>query len=120
MRRARPVTAALMATCALLAGATAAHAATREISGPVPNTFLNPDVTIDRGEQLSYLNLDPISAHNVTSVKHRRRTGRPIFSSATIGVLRQTPVNGTAALRPGSYGFLCTLHVFMTGTLTVR
>jgi plastocyanin len=117
-----------MAAGALLAVPSSAQAAERVVAGPSPNTYLIPNVAIDRGEALTFLNADPLGAgpHNVTSVKTRRvwRRGRwvrrPLFRSATVGAPKEVPVNGVARLAAGRYPFFCTLHAWMTGALRVR
>jgi plastocyanin len=88
-------------------------------AGPQPNTFDNPQVTIDRGDELFFRNNDRASPeqHNVTSLAGPGR----LFRSATIPAGQRVPVRGVEELDPGRYRFLCTLHpAQMQGVLTVR
>src|SRR3954466_8954046 len=115
---------AIAGTAALLAVPASAGADQRVISGPAPNTFVNPDVTTARGEALNFLNADPAGAgpHNITSVKakrvrrHGRRVRVPLFRSATVGAGQEVGVTGVTKLPAGNYEFLCTLHPWMKGT----
>jgi plastocyanin len=93
-----------------------AHA-DEQITARPSNTYVNPNVTIDQGERLTFRN-DDVAQHNVTA-RQRDQVGRPLFASATIGQGRTSEVEGARSLTSGSYGFFCTLHPFMTGTLTV-
>jgi len=100
------------ALLAALVAAPAARADERVIAGPLSSGFLNPNVTIDQGEKLTFLNPD-VAAHDVTSVQ------RGLFSSETVSAGTETPVNGADSLPPGTYDFICSVHPYMTGTLTV-
>lgn len=119
---------AIAGAATVLAVPAIAQGAERVVSGPAPNSFLNPDVTTDRGEALNFLNADPLGAgpHNVTSVKtkrvrrHGRRVHVPLFESATVAAPEEVAVTGVTKLRAGDYQFLCTLHPWMNGTLHVR
>jgi plastocyanin len=104
-----------------------AQGAQTEIGGPVPNTFLNGSITVGRGEGLTFWNLDLLAPHNVTSVQTKRVRVRKhkfkrvrLFASRTIGGGAQAPVSGVGALARGRYTFFCTIHPFMTGSLTIR
>jgi plastocyanin len=84
------------------------------VAGPQPNTYQNPQVTIDPGEALFFRNADSTSEHDVTSTAS-------LFRSATIPAGRRAAVRGVESLDPGSYRFFCSVHpVEMRGTLTVR
>ena len=76
--------------------------------------------TIDQGEPVVFQNSDAASPgpHDVTS-EDKGPDGRPVFASKTIPAGQESPVDGAARLGPGSYGFLCTVHPFMTATLEV-
>jgi plastocyanin len=86
------------------------------VAGPEPDTYQNPQVTIDRGDALFFRNTDPTGRHNVTSLEGPGR----FFRSATIPASQRTQVRGVEDLDPGSYRFFCTPHPQMRGTLTVR
>ena len=72
--------------------------------------FATARVVISQGSTVTFTNLD-VALHNVTSSR---------FSSASIGLAKSTPVNGTASLPPGTYAFRCTFHPLMTGALIVK
>lgn len=126
----------LAAGLSLVASAPTASAATI-YSGPQASTlnYLNPDLTISAGEPLALQNYDLVS-HDITSEemyqpprpkrkKGKKRPKRPppelLFKSALIGFAQRAPVTGLERLKPGvSYPFFCSLHLSMTGTLTVR
>lgn len=137
LSRARVGLAATLAVgLGLVASAPTASAATI-YSGPQASTFnyLNPDVTIAAGESLALQNYDLVS-HDITSEalyqpprpkrkKGKKRPKRPppelLFKSDLIGFGQRAPVTGLDRLKPGvSYGYFCSLHLSMTGTLTVR
>jgi len=79
-------------------------------------TFLPPDVTIHQGGRLVYRNVD-IALHNVTSLAAGKNG--PLFTSDTIAAGQTTEVLGVHDLEPGVYDYTCTLHTFMTGSVTV-
>jgi plastocyanin len=54
--------------------------------------------------------------HNATSVK--RVNGRRVFRTATRGFRGEATAR--APRRPGTYGYFCTVHPQMKGTLVVR
>lgn len=101
---------------ALGPAAAAAHA-DEEITAAPFNRFTAASVTIDQGERLTFRNTDSAS-HNVTA-RDRAEDGRPLFASQTITNGRSAEVEGARHLTTGSYGFLCTIHPTMTGTLQV-
>jgi plastocyanin len=105
----RIVLGALLAT---LVAAPVARADERVIAAPLSSGFVNPDVTIDQGEKLTFLNPD-VAPHDVTSVEEG------LFSSETVTTGTETPVNGADSLPAGAYDFICSVHPYMTGTLTV-
>ena len=110
-------------TCALvlvLAGllVAPAEAAPKNVVTTLGNRFTPQTVAIGAGESLDYVNLD-FAYHNVESTQ-KKSDGSPLFVSAVV----RTPsvpvaVNGVEALAPGSYPFICIVHTWMTGTLTV-
>lgn len=107
---------ALVATVGLtLAPATPVQGATARVV-TVGSTFVPPSVTVSQGDQLDLVNAEPVP-HDVTSTDSTPE-GVPLFQSDTISV-GTAPVVGVAALEPGVYGFYCTIHNFMRGTLFV-
>ena len=75
---------------------------------------------LDTGEKLTFKNDDSGSPgpHNVTATD-KGPDGKPLFASDTIKNGEQAAVNGATTLKPGSYGFICTVHPFMQATLVV-
>jgi polyvinyl alcohol dehydrogenase (cytochrome) len=85
----------------------------RVVAGPgaVATTYATTTVTIPRGGSLTFTNLD-VPQHDVVA-------DNGSFRSPLIGPGASTPVGGVEALAPGSYGFFCSLHRNMRGTLNV-
>jgi plastocyanin len=112
----RAVATVVAAVC--LAVPAGAGADERVIAGPAPSTYLNPEVELEAGEPLSFLNADLGAAHDVTSVDVAG--SKALFASETVGPGTEVPVVGADSLAPGTYDYLCSVHTFMEGTLTVR
>jgi plastocyanin len=76
--------------------------------------------TIAQGEALAFHNDDQQSpgSHNVTAMTNGP-DGQPLFASQTVPKNQTVPVDRVQALKPGSYGFECTVHPFMQATLVV-
>ncbi len=91
--------------------------ADKQIEAASSNRYTTTAVTIDQGERLTFVNND-LSNHDVLSEKVGA-DGFPLFKSELIGVGKSSFVEGSQYLTTGSYGFLCSIHSFMTGTLTV-
>jgi polyvinyl alcohol dehydrogenase (cytochrome) len=85
----------------------------RIVAGPgaFATNYATTAVTIRRGKALSFTNIDPI--------EHDVRADNGSFGTPLIGAGQSTPVTGASALAPGQYGFFCSLHRNMRGTLTV-
>ena len=81
--------------------------------------YVPPTVVVDRGGTLAYTNAD-IAAHNVVA-DDEGPDGQPLFSSGAPQSATTGPrdVAGVSDLAPGDYGFFCTLHPSMHGTLKV-
>ena len=121
----------------LIVGAAAPAPAATVVTGPggFVAGFLPPVVVVAEGEGISYTNGD-IAPHNFVASdafvpkKAARKTpwcssydkGKcPLFWSQTISTGAATEVEGLERIVAGSqYGFLCTLHPNMNGTLIVR
>ncbi|MFJ9516964.1 cupredoxin domain-containing protein [Kitasatospora sp. NPDC101801] len=73
-------------------------------------TFGPDNFTVGPGAKVTVVNQDS-TAHTLTA------TGQGGFDSGTIGAGKT--VTFTAPTKPGSYPFICSLHQFMKGTLTV-
>jgi plastocyanin len=74
--------------------------------------YLTPIVTINKGESVSYVNVDPVR-HNVSSTDG-------LFRSELAGAGETVPVLGTELLEAGTYEFVCEPHPGMKGQLIVR
>lgn len=83
-----------------------------------PATMYVPtSVTIARGTQLQFANVDDIS-HSLTDACFSCTT--PRFDTGLIGFGRVVAVAGTEKLAPGTYAFNCILHAgIMRGSLVV-
>jgi polyvinyl alcohol dehydrogenase (cytochrome) len=87
--------------------------------GAVYTTYATPIVTAPKGGPLSFVNLDP-PQHDVTA-DDKGPDGRPVFWSRLGGLGEVVPVEGMDRVESGrSYGFFCSLHPGMRGTLVVR
>jgi plastocyanin len=75
-------------------------------------------MVIPQGGSLSFVN-DDLPQHNVVATQSDPVTGQPLFQSRLIGLGEVAAVNGVERLGSGSYGFYCTIHPGMTGTLLV-
>jgi plastocyanin len=91
--------------------------ADQEIQAQAPNHYASPSATIDQGEPLTFRNLD-VNGHNVTATQ-KGPDGKALFATPVIGTNQSSFVEGSQYLTTGSYGFICTVHPFMTGTVVV-
>jgi plastocyanin len=94
----------------------AAHADERIQAGP-STRYTTPSVTMDQGERLTFQNIDGVG-HDVTA-SGDGPDGRPLFRTTVIGPGQEVFVEGSQHLTTGSYGFFCSVHPQMTGTLEV-
>lgn len=94
----------------------AAQADERIQAGPSIR-YTTPNVTMDQGERLTFQNLDVVG-HDVTATQ-RGPDGRALFRTPIIGGGQEVFVEGSQYLTTGSYGFVCSIHPEMTGTLNV-
>jgi plastocyanin len=68
--------------------------------------------------QIAFDNQDPGTPHNV-SIHKDSPTGEEVFKGEVFpGVATKT--YDVSALPAGTYGYVCTVHPTMTGTLTVQ
>jgi plastocyanin/glucose/arabinose dehydrogenase len=100
-----------------LAAAAPAHAARAVVHTSLQH-YVPSQVVVDRGGSLTHTNVD-IAPHNVVSTARDAATGEPLFSSGPPQGIGAYEVEGVSSLAPGSYGFICTIHPPMRGTLTV-
>jgi plastocyanin len=94
----------------------AAQADERIQAGPSIR-YTTPNVTMDQGERLTFQNLD-VERHDVVA-SARGSDGRALFRTPIIGNGEEAFVEGSQYLTTGSYGFFCSVHPQMTGTLNV-
>ena len=99
----------------LLACAAAAQADERVYAVPV-NQYSSSVITIDQGEALFFRNID-LQQHDL--VAKDQAGGKPVFGTPLLGPGEEALVQGAQQLKGGNYAFFCTIHPFMTGTLTV-
>jgi plastocyanin len=85
-------------------------------AGP-PNQFFQGDVSIAQGEAITFTNMDTVP-HDVTA-SGKGADGKPLFQSAQVGTAQSAPVAGVEYLTTGSYPYICSIHPFMKGTITV-
>ena len=116
MTRVRRMAAAGAAVAAVALAAPAA-ADQRITAGPT-DSYSNPNVTIAQGERLTFANFDVVDSHDVTS-NATRADGKPLFSTPRLSPGQERLVDGSQSLAPGTYDFFCSVHPFMTGTVTV-
>ena len=107
---------ALAALLVLTVGAGVAWADATIYAGP-PNQFFQGDVTIAQGEAVTFQNMDTVP-HDVTA-QGKGADGKPMFQSGQVTTGQSAPVEGVQYLTSGSYPYICSIHPFMTGTLTV-
>jgi plastocyanin len=102
----------------LVLGLTAAGAyADQTIFAGPPNQFIGGDITIAQGEKVTFTNADTVT-HDVTA-RPKGQDGKPLFASARTDPAGSQPVAGTEYLTTGSYPYICSIHPYMTGTITV-
>jgi plastocyanin len=114
--RARLIRTAVASVAALGVAAGVAWADATIYAGP-PNQFVGGDVTIAQGEQVTFTNADTVT-HDVTAAANGA-DGKPLFASAQIGPAQSAAVAGVEYLTTGSYEYICSIHPFMKGTITV-
>jgi len=88
-------------------------------AGPLPNTYGNPDVTMDQGEAVTFQNADPTGVFHDVTADQNGSDGKALFLSETIEGGKTAPVKGVEFLTAGDYKFHCSVHPFMMGTLHV-
>jgi len=91
--------------------------ADQQITAGPGQRYNTPAVTIAQGEPLTFANRD-LAAHDVTA-SAAGDDGKPLFASPLINQGETAFVEGSQFLTTGSYAFVCSIHTFMTGTLTV-
>ena len=106
-----------VAAFAVLAVAAAAAYADGTIYAIPPSQFFGGDITIAQGEAVTFTNGDTMP-HDVTAVK-KGDDGKPLFASAQTSAAQSSPVAGVEYLTTGAYDYICSIHPFMKGSITV-
>jgi hypothetical protein len=81
---------------------------------------VGPPLTVPRGENVQFANLDVAAAansHRIRSVKVKK-SGKPLFQSKDVAG-PDVAVVKTKKLKPGTYYYLCTTHSGMFGVIEV-
>jgi plastocyanin len=107
----------VVALAALAPPALAANGTILASLGSAGSNYSTTNVTISRGGGLSFQNFD-LAPHNVTATKLKKH--RPVFRSKDITFGGSASVTGVSALKRGTYGYFCSIHPRMKGTLHVR
>jgi plastocyanin len=98
-------------------GALAPAAGAETIIGGPPSQYFTASPSADQGEEVTFQNLDLVD-HDVVA-DGKGPDGQPLFRSALVARGASSVVAGTEFLTSGSYGFFCSLHSNMRGTLTI-
>ncbi|HEV3229235.1 MAG TPA: plastocyanin/azurin family copper-binding protein [Solirubrobacteraceae bacterium] len=106
----------LAAVLVLGASAAIAYADQTIYAGP-PTQFIGGNITISQGEKVTFTNVDVVT-HDVTA-QSKGPDGKAAFASAHTDPGGSQPVVGTEYLTTGSYQYICSIHPYMTGTITV-
>lgn len=104
---------AAIAACALALAPGAAQAAEQQAYAAALN-YTTPAIAAARGDTLRFNNLDSAAQHDIDSDQ------AGLFDSPLISAGESTLVEGVEKLEPGTYGFHCSIHSWMKGTLTVN
>jgi polyvinyl alcohol dehydrogenase (cytochrome) len=87
--------------------------------GAASTGYATPTMIAQKGGPLSFVNLDAVQ-HDVVS-EDRGPDGRPLFRTPLIGLGETAEVEGMDRVEAGrQYGFFCSLHPGMQGTLAVQ
>jgi len=113
----RSIRRAVVVVIVVLAFAAAAAYADQTIYAGPPNQFVGGNITMAQGEKLTFTNVDT-ATHDVTA-NAAGPDGKPLFASAKIGPGQSAPVEGAQYLTTGQYDYICSIHHFMKGTITV-
>jgi plastocyanin len=114
--RARGKLTAGITAVAVLVPATAL--ADERIDAAPSNRYSTPQIEIDQGERVIFRNGD-VASHDVTA-DQKGADGKPIFASPLIDRNEEAEVKGADSLATGSYGFFCSVHPQMKGTIKVN
>jgi polyvinyl alcohol dehydrogenase (cytochrome) len=89
------------------------------VPGSTYSTYATPVMVTNVGGPLSFMNFD-LPQHDVVA-DDKAPDGRPLFMSKLSGLGEVAPIEGLDRVKSGStYGFFCSLHPGMRGSLIVR
>lgn len=83
-------------------------------------TLVGPPLTVEKGQNIEFVNLDVAAltnAHRVRSIKVRK-SGRPFFQSEELAGPGTTTIK-MKRVKVGTWLYLCTTHSGMFGTIEV-
>jgi len=80
--------------------------------------FATQIVVLPVGEGLTFTQMDPM-LHDLVSTTFTAKGKRLFGTVQPMGIGQSAPVLGVEDLSPGEYGFTCTIHSYMEGTLKV-
>ena len=87
--------------------------------GSAQTTYATPVMLTQVGGPLSFVNLDAVQ-HDVVA-EETLPNGRPLFSTPLISLGESAPVDGLENVKAGTtYGFYCSIHRGMRGSLVVQ
>jgi polyvinyl alcohol dehydrogenase (cytochrome) len=87
--------------------------------GSTYSTYVTPVMVTNVGGPLNFMNFD-LPQHDVIA-DDKGPDGRPLFMSKLSGLGEVAPIEGLERVKAGStYGFFCSLHPGMRGSLIVR
>lgn len=92
-----------------------------------PGTYVSgvpptPPVTISKGSDFTFVNLDEAAVgngHKIKSFKRYRRSGRPFFQSDLLTKPGESDLVITSHLKPGVYKYYCAVHDGMFGNIEI-
>ena len=102
-------------------GGESAPVGTAIVAGPGATStgYATPAMVSQVGGPLSFINFDPVQ-HDVVS-EQKAGDGTPLFKSKLSGLGEIAPVEGMDRVQSGqTYGFFCSIHPGMRGSLIVR
>jgi polyvinyl alcohol dehydrogenase (cytochrome) len=89
------------------------------VPGSTYTTYATPVMVTKPGGPLNFMNFD-LPQHDVTA-DDKGPDGRPLFQSKLSGLGELAPIEGLDRLKSGqTYGFFCSLHPGMRGSLIVQ
>ncbi|MDQ3933469.1 MAG: PQQ-binding-like beta-propeller repeat protein [Actinomycetota bacterium] len=89
------------------------------VPGSTYTTYATPVMTTQVGGPLNFMNFD-LPQHDVVA-DDKGPDGRPLFMSKLSGLGEVAPIEGLDNVKSGqTYGFFCSLHPGMRGSLIVR